>query len=1800
MSDTLKSWSIEKVTRLISGLLKKKEITDTKNAVDSICDVEIAQLNGDHYITTSGSTANINDPESASDWACAVMPCQPGDVFTVTGAGGTKPRLWAFVDANTPANVLSKANAGVVSDNLEIEAPANAAYVVFNTRTNTETKPAFYNGTPISTSIDKKANIASPTFTGTPKAPTAPAGTNNTQIATTAFVNQAFQINDAMVFKGTIGTGGTVTELPATHYQGWTYKVVTAGIYAGEMCEIGDMIICVTDGTVASDGDWTVVQSNVDGAVTGPRYSEDYSLAAFNGTSGKVIRNTDIKTDINGSLIRGAKAGTTVGTGGFAFGRDVEARGDYSHAEGEYTSAIATGSHVEGRYSQARGIASHAEGLYSTAIAGTSHAEGDHSTAMGEASHAEGKSSSAFGNYAHSEGAYTGANGRSQHVFGEYNVIDNVPGPTQRGTYVEIVGNGTDTDNKSNARTLDWDGNEELAGDLTINKGSAYEVKVGEVIASKEDALYKVADTPASIVTIDDGADDMPVKEMEIAIEPVQDLNGYDRPWPAGGGKNLLDDSTNVHKMAINASGEMVSNANGNYSQLIPVTAGETYTFSAISKQNTWTRRVHGYTGETWVEQLGATANSVPSGQKYAITATIPNGIDAIRISYCELDEEAQFELGSEATDYAPFTNICPITGRTGCEISKSGKNLYNPIRISGSGNSGTAVAYVKCKPGDKFVIKRFGEAISSSLLNGDCSYGWCDAKKTRNRIGAAKYWQNNDYMNEVTVIMPEGAEYLYVGAYASKGLQDYVLNNAVQLVIQKDTVPTEFIPFIGATYPIAFPSSAGTVYGGNLTIHSDGTGELVVDRAFFEIDGSGTGYGVGGNTYKYVRYTPESSIYYYGTPTDGISNMFTEQAIGNTNADIGFGFANGRDIRIRYGLFTELTIAEAKEWLAEHPVQVCYKIASPMLYQLTAPQVRTLLGFNHIWADTGNINELTYTADGALANEFKRVDAKIADKADSIYKTIDTHADVVTIENCADDLPVREMRIAIEPVQDLNGQDSPYPAGGGKNLLSGLEVGGIDVETGENIVNDTVRRTIDYIPVDVSRNYTISGFTDTGNNKVRVFYYSSNKTYLNSEMLNLSNKTATFSLYSDASYIRLQWNYLNAEVTDKVQIEVGSEATSYAPYSNICPISGRTWCNVQRTGKNLFVFSEWQTVFDYKLQRKDFAQNGYTITYPANKSIGNDYPALRVILPCKHLIGEKVIFHVKINDPNKFGSANFRVGEKNEDSSSTATANWFGQQATTAHDPNKENEEAVFSAIITMPYLLVAMSPKGDNTTKTTAYPITWDIQMEIGDTATEMVSPQTVNYPITFPSEAGTVYGGNLTIHADGTGELVVNRATHEFTGTENILLNASAGKFKLVNNFGWMRDSNDGQGLSNMLKWAISGDYFFALSDQIYFGWAECETVASFKSKLAELYNAGTPLVISYRLATAISYQLTAPQVRTLLGTNNIWSNTGVIKQLTYPVDGNIAPEIKLALNSVDKTNRMISSIESAVATENHKIGDTFICNGKLYKATTAIEIGDALVEDVNITEVTITDELSDIRNDNGNARIFSCVCDTAGGYAIKRVDCEECDELREGDIFIIEFLAAQTYNGAATLQINDFGAKNIRRIHGTNISRYEWSAGETLTFRYNGTHFIISNAGLATTTYYGRTKLYTGAASTSTALALTPASLNSFANGTACPYYSASKTYEVGDKVRYGNYIYQCVNAIPTAQSWTAANWEVGPTLQEQVSGKLDKNQGSANADKFMKVGSDGNIVLISLNDLAQMLMEEISVWEGGSY
>ncbi len=133
------------------------------------------------------------------------------------------------------------------------------------------------------------------------------------------------------------------------------------------------------------------------------------------------------------------------------------ARGAYSHAEGYNTRADSDSSHAEGAQTLAADYCAHTEGFWTIAQDSYAHAEGLATSANGEGSHAEGDTTTAAGSYSHAEGSHTIARGVNSHVQGKYNIDDTGK------KYAHIVGNGTST-TRSNAHTLDWDGNAWFAG----------------------------------------------------------------------------------------------------------------------------------------------------------------------------------------------------------------------------------------------------------------------------------------------------------------------------------------------------------------------------------------------------------------------------------------------------------------------------------------------------------------------------------------------------------------------------------------------------------------------------------------------------------------------------------------------------------------------------------------------------------------------------------------------------------------------------------------------------------------------------------------------------------------------------------------------------------------------------------------------------------------------------------------------------------------------------------------------------------------------------------------------------------------------------------------------------------------------------------------------------------------------------------------------------------------------------------------------------------------------------------------
>lgn len=114
-------------------------------------------------------------------------------------------------------------------------------------------------------------------------------------------------------------------------------------------------------------------------------------------------------------------------------------------------------------------------------------ANGGQSLVRGENVQAVGQCATAVG-----YGCY--ANGAFQNVFGTWNVVDNgEQGQFSKRKYVEIVGNGRGNAALSNARTLDWDGNEQIKGTLRIGSTTT-----GGVMLKADSGTLKIS--------FDDGA----------------------------------------------------------------------------------------------------------------------------------------------------------------------------------------------------------------------------------------------------------------------------------------------------------------------------------------------------------------------------------------------------------------------------------------------------------------------------------------------------------------------------------------------------------------------------------------------------------------------------------------------------------------------------------------------------------------------------------------------------------------------------------------------------------------------------------------------------------------------------------------------------------------------------------------------------------------------------------------------------------------------------------------------------------------------------------------------------------------------------------------------------------------------------------------------------------------------------------------------------------------------------------------------------------------------------------------------
>lgn len=130
----------------------------------------------------------------------------------------------------------------------------------------------------------------------------------------------ALGLSDAMSFKTAIDCSAN-PNYPAAD-AGDTYKVSVAGKIGGASgpnVQAGDTLICSSDGTSAGNHatvgtSWVILQTNIDGAVTGPASSTNNGFVRFDGTTGKIVKD-GAATVALGSEVSGTLPVANGGTG---------------------------------------------------------------------------------------------------------------------------------------------------------------------------------------------------------------------------------------------------------------------------------------------------------------------------------------------------------------------------------------------------------------------------------------------------------------------------------------------------------------------------------------------------------------------------------------------------------------------------------------------------------------------------------------------------------------------------------------------------------------------------------------------------------------------------------------------------------------------------------------------------------------------------------------------------------------------------------------------------------------------------------------------------------------------------------------------------------------------------------------------------------------------------------------------------------------------------------------------------------------------------------------------------------------------------------------------------------------------------------------------------------------------------------------------------------------------------------------------------------------------------------------------
>lgn len=452
---------------------------------------------------------------------------------------------------------------------------------------------------------------------------------------------------------------------------------------------------------------------------------------------------------------------------------------------------------------------------------------------------------------------------------------------------------------------------------------------------------FPVKTATGSLVSFDDGADDIPVVDAVANVEPQQNLNGYDNPWAGGANDNKWDEVWEAGGIS-NAGVLFTSDTAIRSKNFNPMSAETNY---CLVKPENMQFKINYY--DSNYDSLSyyafrSNANEVVTTP--ANTAYFKISLGSDLYPETTYNNNVAVNYPSSQTTYSPYKNICPISGWTGANIIRVGNNIVSDLSptngsyltndgsISYSANTKMYADYIPIIAGSKYIISYANNNPNVRLRvhEYDASQGWL-------RQAVSEVFQSESVIFEYTT----SADASFI---------------RFSLAVTATNVSVA----IGNKFTKDWSAVANTVYSGTVDFT---TGVLTVNKAQYTFTGNeNISVSTQGGNNRFNFYSSPVTFATSPNVSSEKCSMYTVNSspVGGNLYDQVI-YATGTSIIWRDDRYANAT--EMKTALASEILQIVAPLATPITVQLTPIEIRTLYKDNNIWSDTGNVT-ISYRAD--------------------------------------------------------------------------------------------------------------------------------------------------------------------------------------------------------------------------------------------------------------------------------------------------------------------------------------------------------------------------------------------------------------------------------------------------------------------------------------------------------------------------------------------------------------------------------------------------------------------------------------------------------------------------------------------------------------------------------------------------------------------------------------------------------------------------------------------------------------------